>query len=337
MTNHRTRTGLCLCTILATVPYLTLKLLWLTGSDVGVTDPEFLDDPILHALNLVTAGMDAIAVVIAVAFVSRWGLRVPAWLLLLPAWVAAGLLTPIVVATPLSAVIAATGNPPQSGLPLESWVSPIVYAGFAIQGITLVGGFLFYAIDRWGHLLRGHLAAPESSVAQTMLRQLASLVAVLGAGVALTSLVWAWGLPWGVPADLQDDRTATTTLVGTTHALFAAAGVVATLALVHGTAANLSYRATAVTAWVGSAAMFAWGLWGLINVLTTSPLSSDSTDGLAVVNLHTLVQTFAGLVLGLVALAAVVLRTQNGEPDNGAARSQGTGRGFSGSRALSTK
>src|ERR1041384_23101 len=87
--------------IVGTLPYLTLKLLWLTGSTVGLTDPAFADDTSLHYLNLATAGMDLVAVLVALALTQNWGLRLPAWLVLLPIWIGTGFLAPILLAAPL--------------------------------------------------------------------------------------------------------------------------------------------------------------------------------------------------------------------------------------------
>src|SRR5437899_1965486 len=69
------RRGLSAVAVSATLPYLTLKLLWLSGSTVGITDPAQADDPILWTLNLVTFGMDAAALLLAapsVLFHAYW-------------------------------------------------------------------------------------------------------------------------------------------------------------------------------------------------------------------------------------------------------------------------
>ncbi|MFD4369294.1 hypothetical protein [Rhodococcus sp. NPDC058521] len=298
--------------ILATVPYLTLKALWLTGNEVGVTDRDFLADPVLHALNFVTAGMDVIAIVLALAFVTRLGNRIPAALLLLPAWVASGLLGPIVVATPLTSLVSASGTS-DSGLPLADWVRPIVYGGFAVQGVFLVGGFLFYAAHRWGHTVHGDLEEPAGGPGQTMRRQLVIGASAFGAATTAASLAWAWGLPWGQPADMLAARDATSAIVGTITELFAIAGILGSLALVHGIPRGRSYGIAALAAWLGSGSMFAWGMWGLMTTLTTSPLSGATTEGMSIQNVHTFFQTAVGLVLGVMALTAVVARSEDNQ------------------------
>ncbi|PZG03032.1 hypothetical protein C1J01_46815, partial [Nonomuraea aridisoli] len=44
----------------ATLPYLVLKLLWLAGSSVGVTDPDLTGDATMMGLNAMTFGMEVV-------------------------------------------------------------------------------------------------------------------------------------------------------------------------------------------------------------------------------------------------------------------------------------
>lgn len=267
-------------TILATLPYLTLKFAWLTGSTIGVTDPAFIGDPAVHGLNVLTAGMDVAAIVIAVALVVPFGRRVPAWLLLLPAWVASGLLGPIALTT-VPALLASSGGS-DSSLPLESWVTPIVYGGFTIQGIGLIVGFVFYGVDRWGDAVRD-LTAPV----RTALRDLvlpATVAAVASGAIGVVS---------------------TLSIAGVGRALFSFAAAAGVWTLTHSAAPG---RRAIAAAWLGSGAMFAWGLWGLLVVLTDAPLGDETPSAAA--NLYSLLQTITGLTVGLVSLAIASDRSQ---------------------------
>ena len=87
--------------IACAVPYLALKIVWLAGGTLGVADTAMMSDPSMFVLNLVTAGMDVIAIALALAFTYAWGQRIPAWLVLPPVWVATGLLVKFVLAVPL--------------------------------------------------------------------------------------------------------------------------------------------------------------------------------------------------------------------------------------------
>ncbi|OLT34685.1 hypothetical protein BJF79_33065 [Actinomadura sp. CNU-125] len=73
----RLRLAVCAATIAACVPYLTIKLAWLSGSTVGWNDTDAAQDSALYVGNLVTMLMDAAAVAVALAFTFRWGLRLP--------------------------------------------------------------------------------------------------------------------------------------------------------------------------------------------------------------------------------------------------------------------
>jgi hypothetical protein len=132
--------------VLGTVPYLALKFAWLAGSTVGVVDVQAFAVPSVVALNAVTAAMDLVAVVVALAFTYPWGQRVPALLVLVPIWVGTGFLAPIVVLLPMTGV--SLGAAPADPV-LASWVQPVVYAGFGWQGLMLMIAFVLYARERW--------------------------------------------------------------------------------------------------------------------------------------------------------------------------------------------
>lgn len=129
--------------ILGTLPYLLLKGAWLSGSTIGITDPAMAHDGSLFVLNLITAGMDLVAIVVALGLTYPWGQRVPAWLVFFPMWVGAGFLAPITLALPF------IGLSTSDIKFLEPWVQPVVYSGFAWQGITLMLAFALYARVRW--------------------------------------------------------------------------------------------------------------------------------------------------------------------------------------------
>ncbi|MET9611059.1 helix-turn-helix transcriptional regulator [Streptomyces sp. NPDC006512] len=84
----------------ATVPYLTLKAAWVAGSRIGIPDGSVLLErgPVIVVANGMTLAMDACVILLVFAFTRPWGLRIPAWLLTVPVFVATGLLAPIVAA-----------------------------------------------------------------------------------------------------------------------------------------------------------------------------------------------------------------------------------------------
>ena len=117
--------------VAGTLPYLTLKALWLARVDAGLPDPAMLTDSTMIAMNGITAAMDALVIALALALTHRWGYRLPAWLLLLPVWVGTGFLVPIaVVNLPATVFLLGAGSTVADGS-LAPWVGPLVYGGFA--------------------------------------------------------------------------------------------------------------------------------------------------------------------------------------------------------------
>jgi hypothetical protein len=105
---------LCVLTVLS-CPYAALKVAWISGSTVGGVTPE-MQEPTYVVANIVTLLLELAMVVLAVLFASVWGQCVPAWLILAPTWVGAGLLAPIALGVPLGVAVQATvGGSPTSG------------------------------------------------------------------------------------------------------------------------------------------------------------------------------------------------------------------------------
>ncbi|MGC5628634.1 hypothetical protein ACPYO6_10370 [Georgenia sp. Z1344] len=173
------RRGLAAFAILMTLPYLALKVAWLAGSDIGLAEAGFGDSPGMIALNVATAGLDVVALVLAVVLITRRGIRAPAWLTLPPLWIGAGLLGQILVSMPVL-LVAGIVDPPEPTTelpPIEGWVFGMVYAGFAGLGIGLLGAFAVYTWTRWGR----RTLPPVTGGARAWLATAAT--AVLGASV----------------------------------------------------------------------------------------------------------------------------------------------------------
>ncbi len=264
---------------LGTLPYLTLKAIWLTGGDIGTTDPALIHSTTLAVFNSVTVALDLLVIALVVVMTRDVGRRLPAWLVLLPMWVGTGLLVPVVLALLPATLLA---DPGSSDF-LEPWVRPMVYGGFAWQAVVLITAFVLYARQRWSTVVDAPSAHPD---------QLQRVTAAGGATMA------------GVSALLHAVLVAQSgSLAGgvqeTVSTVLAVAGATGVVALVRGT----EHRRLAVAAgWTGSAAMFAWGLWTLTTLLTASGLAAqDPVAGMA--HLTGLLGGFALAVAGLLALA----------------------------------
>ena len=286
--------------IAGTLPYLTLKFAWLTGVDLGVTDPAFIHDPGIYALNLFTAGMDVYAIMLALAFAHAWGQRVPAPVVLFPVWVGTGFLAPIVAGIPVvGAVLAIAGTQQSAGdgpaLPLAPWVQPLVYGGFAWQGVFLLTAFLLYARVRWHRVFSARTGAARIGGWST--------VGYAGVALALLTaavhLARAFGSELAMTVAQAKAQTATSYAVEGVHGVGALVGAAGVLMLVRRARPRWRLWAPVTLGWTGAGAMFSWGFWGLVNVLGATVLAGETTAAeLAVTG----GQTLGGLLLGVALL-----------------------------------
>ncbi|HYG93670.1 MAG TPA: hypothetical protein VD859_08770 [Nocardioides sp.] len=237
------RTGVAVV-IAAVVPYVTLKVLWLAGSTIGVSDEAALTE--LHSTrmvvgNNVTIVLDVLAVGLALGLTSDWGRRVPAWIMLGLGAGATGLLAPILLGLPLGTVVqlAVRGSVRTAGMDhLSPWVFATVYGGFALMAVGISVLAWRYAARRWDEVLR-HAPEPPSA-----------WVVVLGALGLLpfgAALLW-WGVfgPGTSGPQAMDAVSQRTTLVVT--GLLAVGGFVTPL--VRGMASSVPRLAWLLT-WVG--------------------------------------------------------------------------------------
>lgn len=217
LTSERGARALMWLAIAACTPYLVLKLLWLSGQTIGIRGAsgvaEMADSR--HVVgNVVTVGLELCAIVLAAALSSGWGRKLPAVVVVLPMWVATGLLAPIALGLAVGLAVqgAAGGSPIPADQGLYGWVFALVYGGFAALGTCLALLFIRYARARWPQV-RAH-AVPRTPAAVVA-------AAVVGCyGVALCA--WsvggtAWGGPAGFTTAAQRTTLAATgvlTLVG---------------------------------------------------------------------------------------------------------------------------
>jgi len=259
----------CYAAILGTLPYLILKASWVTGGGLGLRDPSFVDSDLMLFANLLTGGMDVVAVVLALAFTYSWGRRIPAPLVLFPIWIGTGLLAPIVLNLPV--IVADLAEPRLTEMPLENWVWAVVYGGFAWQGILLLTAFVLYARDRWWFVVTGTVK-PGTLGVPGVLGIVAAFVCAIG------HTIWAFG-SGGMSARGQD-------------VVLAVLGVLAAIALA--TVSQGRFWPRLVLVWTGAGAMAGTGVWGLFSALTMG-----STGHAAML---------AGQVIGGVLLMTSVLR-----------------------------
>jgi hypothetical protein len=290
--------------IACAAPYLALKIIWLSGGQLGVADATMMRDASMVALNLATAGMDVVGIAVAVAFTHAWGQRIPAWLVLPPIWVALGLLARFVVAVPVTAIAGMLTDRtiPRPPGPVQPWVYALVYTEFVGMGIGLTLAFLFYARVRWGPVFEstGRAATPGATLrVQVPLATTAALIAAVVGGI---HLAWAAGATVGLPSELVARRTFSSHLINAVDGAWMTAAAAGVLMIVRRLGRPSSFWVPAALAWVGSGFLFAWGLWGLVNVLGNTALVRGRLGATPLLNLLGLAQLIAGLVIGLTIL-----------------------------------
>lgn len=322
------RRRLGLAAMVACLPYLTLKLLWVLGVDVGVVDLHGTGRGTWIAVNLVTFLMDATAALIAYLLTRPGGPRVRTWLLALPMWTASGLLSVIMLAVPLGAAQPLFGGPnpfrDQDGF-LEPWVYGVVYGGFIVEGAVLMGAFGLYLHDRHGPLLH----APATAFARRLpapARTAALAAAGLLAATGAVHLAWACGARFGLTAERLAELDGTARLTQGVQAALALAAAVGTVVAVRGLS-RVRVRLPLAAACVGSAAAFGWGgLLGALGALARNAQHPSSAFMIAVYA----AETAAGLLAlgaGLTGLPAANRSTAGETGGVGGAVGAGAGAG----------
>ena len=290
-------------TIACALPYFVLKLIWLSGGTLGVSDLTMLHDAGMITLNTITAGMDLVAILIGLAFTHQWGLRVPAWLVLPPMWVASGLLARFVVAVPITTIASAltSGSPTRVPAgPVQPWVYTLVYTEFAGLGIGLMLAFVLYARARWAFVFQSTTRTALPGLTHDVQLPLATVAALIAMLAGALNIAWAFGSRIGVGADVAARWTFSSHVVNGIDGALMIAAVVGVLLLVYRIGRRVPLWLALTLAWVGGGSLFGWGLWHMVVVLPNTALARGRPDNMARFDLLALFQLLAGLVIGLV-------------------------------------
>lgn len=258
------RRALAAVAVLSCLPYVVLKLAWLAGSDMGLTDERLLGDLAMELANALTLAMMVAGAALAVLLVRGDRLRLPRWVVVPPMYVGSGLLGGILVLLPIQATLGARGSAPpdQPDDPIEGWVYALVYGGFALLGLCLLGLFAAYARERW--LDADGWCTPMRTWRPTVGRE---RVIAIAHGVFMVAVCTA--------------EAALVTRAGTLGGHQVLAVLMATLCL--GGLVALALRRPGgrsgvvplLATYVGSAAVAAWGLFFLVVFSVPNPLVGD--------------------------------------------------------------
>jgi hypothetical protein len=286
----------------ACMPYLALKIAWVSGSRIGIPDGSSLLEhhTAMVVGNAASVLLDSMVVVLALLLTQSWGRRVPGWLLILPAWAGTGLLSPIVVGYPLQltarllAGTAASSSGPAARPFLDEWVFTVVYTGFIVQALALGALFVLYARARWGHLWRGRIAGlaeqgPSGAQRATALMSSAVVLVPL-----TTHLLWATGSTSGLTATKIADRTSDFYALEAAYVLLAAMTVTGLLQVAFPRAGALPLRLPLSMAFIGSAALTWWGGYMMLTALENRDPSRRISE---LMNATYSMQLLAGLLV----------------------------------------
>ncbi|RII18529.1 hypothetical protein DSC45_11470 [Streptomyces sp. YIM 130001] len=321
----RTRRILRAVAIAGCLPYLVLKIIWVAGGEIGIPpDSSLLEHRTTMALaNAGTVLMDGAVIVLVLLLTRPWGLRVPAWLLVVPLWIASGLLSPIVAGYPLQMVVRLFPGAPESGTTgasepfLDDWVFAVVYPGFIVQALALGSLFVLYARDRWGHLWQGRLRDLPRTPTGPAQRITACAVALLTLLPVSMHLAWVAGSRSGLHPSRADEYTRDSAVLDLVYVGFSVATVVGVLLLAFPRGRSLPVRVPLALAWVGSGALGCWGGWMLVTSLAAvDDLTQQPTP---VVQLTYAVQMIVGMLVAafgayFFAERAAAERTSTGRP-----------------------
>lgn len=258
----------------ATVPYLILKVLWVSGSTVGMTNPATFHDSAYLIANVLSILADAVAVGVAVALTVARGRRLSPPLILLPAWIATGLLGTVLVLAPVAAPLARTTSTGNGDDALRGWVYLLVYGSFSVQGLLLLTAFVLYSRDRWWSDLRQALTGAKGAPWVPA----AIVLAALSVAVGLLHLTWSFGIRAGL-GSLAARQTGVDRATLAVHGLFAVAAAGGMLLTFRPQRGPWWLPPTLV--WCGTASMVTWGGYtlalGVWQPSLTSPMLAWTT------------------------------------------------------------
>ncbi|MFJ6353564.1 hypothetical protein ACIQKB_29495 [Streptomyces sp. NPDC092046] len=276
--------------VLACLPYIVLKVVWVAGGRLGIPDGSvLLDHPTMMGVaNGVSVLADAVVVLLALLLTRPWGLRVRAWPLLFPLWAATGLIAPIMAAYPAQLAVSllggnggGTAGPPSEPF-LDAWVFPVVYGGFILQGLSLGTLFVLYVRGRWGRVWSGRLRELPAAASTRGLRAAAVTGAVLALAPAALCFLWAAGSTTGLSAGLAAPYDSDRAVVDAVRGIFLLVAAATVLLLVLRRPGGLRVRTVMGAAWVASGAAGCWGAYMTLVSLLPAAGTGKGPTGLMV-------------------------------------------------------
>ena len=256
------RPTLATVAVAACLPYVLLKVAWLTGSNLGLSDAHLLHSGAMSVANAGTLAMEVVGATLAVALAREVRWRLPGWLLVVPMFVGTGLLGGILLIVPAQLVVRGVEQTSPSGAddPIADWVYATVYTGFTILGLCLLTLFAWHARERWLRSWSTRLGGlpPTSTGQRTTVFGLAGAMLVASVTELLVSA-----------ADEGADAHQLVAVVASLAAAAAAAGLVLRCP------PAVTARLPLLVGFVGCAVVAAWGLYLAVILTVPNPLVGE--------------------------------------------------------------
>lgn len=295
----------------AALTYTLLKVAWIAGSSVGISEMRGLSRADWMAGNISTAGLGIVGAIVALATVRSWGTRIPLWLIAVPMWVGAGLLAPFTVLMPAAALFVAAGwwAPPATAADgteptLEPWTFVIVYGSFIVLGAGLAVAFPVYAWARFRTALLGTVGQVPAGSTHLAQVPLAWAAAVLATGLAGLRLSWAFGGTVGLHPGPRDVWLRLGDVVAAMQILCAVLGV---LVLVHRWGKERRFTLPLIATWLGAGGMVGTGFLSMPTILSGDQWAPTGQTFAAYAT-GTFLTCVAGGLISLVALFLLLER-----------------------------
>ncbi|MDA8368307.1 MAG: hypothetical protein M0026_00350 [Nocardiopsaceae bacterium] len=295
--------------ILAVVPYAAMKVMWLSGYPIGVPEGSPAAGSEFAAANVITLGMDIVAVVLALALTQNWGMRIPAAPVLATGWVGTGLLVPTVLQVPAGLVhgLLTSGQAVdmEGGLVTDTAYA-VVYGSFALQGALLSAAFLLYSRERWADVF---VFVPSTAEGSTRAHAQRAIAAAAAAGALCVGTVSITGALLAPPGwnDVWTPESRLTLGLYSAVVLTAVPGVLIMVGspLVPERLRRRPFGVGATLTWIGSGALFGWGGFRTLAQVMRAPMSDLAAPVERVTDLVAMLSGLAIGVLGVLLLAEV--------------------------------
>ncbi|MEE6259226.1 hypothetical protein [Plantactinospora sonchi] len=296
----------------AMAPYFVIKIFWtlhgLRGGGLHDGAWSRLD---WAAINGLTVGMSGLAILLGLALGQRWGMRVPGWLMLLPAWIGAGFLVPVIPVLPILLVLSPVGDAGGGGTDpaMPGWEAGLLTVSFAGFGLGVAIAVPIYAGQRWPGALTGRptddsVGTAFRSVRDVTARFAAAICVVLG----LPQIFWGLGGTLGLQPATLDARDPQWHVLTVNTGLWALIGAWGVWSLTR-RRADFRGRTAMLLTWTASGFLFAWGTWKAAFTFAVVP-SFPPPEYLWVLALQNHVGALAGVMILLVGLLTVADRRQ---------------------------